>query len=337
MEAKYRRALACALAALLAFVAACAGGNTGKAHAIDKVTFITGFGLKAQDAAALIGQEMGFFHDEGLDVEILPGAGTGPNLKLLAGGKAQFVVVDLTGAILQYYGNTPFRNWRVVGAIYQKPVSCIIVRASSGIKTPRDLEGKTIAYAQGGVNKALFPVYAKAVGIDAAKVKWRQMDGKLFVSSLTSGQVDAITEVVTSGPFVEKSVGTTTMFPYSERLGDEIANAIAVSTETAEHKPDLVRRFNTAIFKSLKYVFDNPDAAAQVVAKRVQGYTPDTAKAEIELVRGYVSPPGGGPLGHLDDAQVARNIVALNAAGTAVPSGTPDPKLFVDFDLVPKS
>jgi NitT/TauT family transport system substrate-binding protein len=295
-----------------------------------------------------VGQEKGFFKAAGLDVAITPGAGTGNNLKLLGGGAADFVVVDLSGAILQYYGKTPVRDWKVVSAIYQLPVSCIIALKDSGIKQPRDLENKRIAYTAGGVNFTLFPVYAKAAGIDASKIKWVQMPPNLFESSLKAHKVDAITEIVVSRPSIEADfrdqaaagdepvVEKTVMFPYSDRLSDEFSNAIAVSGKTASDNPDLVRRFNKAVFQSWKYTIEHPDEAAAIFSKRYPAYSVKVAAAEIVLLGSYMNPPGGAPLGSLTPDRVAKNIAALQGLG-GIPGGTNDPNQYVSFDLVPKS
>ena len=41
----------------------------------------------------------------------------------------------------------------------------------SGIRGPKDIEGKTVAFSPGDSPKLMFPAFAKANGIDESKVK----------------------------------------------------------------------------------------------------------------------------------------------------------------------
>src|SRR4029453_11337472 len=155
----------------------------------------------------------------GLAVQVAPGAGTAPNLTVLGGGAVSFAVVDMTGAVQQRdAGRTDFR---VVGAIYQRSVSCIVAFEGTGISSPRDLEGKTVGYSTGGVNYTLFPAYAKLAGVDAGKVRWQQSAAPTLRPLLAAGRLDAITEVVVGQKAIEAATGRKlAVLPYSDYLGD---------------------------------------------------------------------------------------------------------------------
>ena len=56
--------------------------------------------------------------------------------------------------------------------VYAKPPQAVFCREDSGFKQPKDLEGASIANPAGGATVDMFPVYAKAAGFDASKVKW---------------------------------------------------------------------------------------------------------------------------------------------------------------------
>ena len=53
-----------------------------------------------------------------------------------------------------------------------------------GIKTPKDLEGKTTGGPQGDLHKTLFPAFAKINGIDMKKVKWVTMPPNAMIGSM---------------------------------------------------------------------------------------------------------------------------------------------------------
>jgi tripartite-type tricarboxylate transporter receptor subunit TctC len=67
----------------------------------------------------------------------------------------------------------------------------VVVKADSPIRTPKDLEGKTIGGPGNDGALKLFPAFAKAAKIDAAKVNVTNMAPNLREQMLMRGQVDA--------------------------------------------------------------------------------------------------------------------------------------------------
>ena len=56
--------------------------------------------------------------------------------------------------------------------------------ADKNIKTPKDLEGKTLADAPGSVVRLLFPTYAQLAKIDYNKVKWQNGEAATLIGTL---------------------------------------------------------------------------------------------------------------------------------------------------------
>jgi len=298
---------------------------------VQKVTYLTGFGLLGQDAYVFVAREKGFFRDVGLEVDIKPGAGTGENLKLLLAGKADFATIDLTGAIIAY--GTGARGFTTVAAVHQRSTSCIIALEGRGISGPRDLAGKTIGYQPGGVNYTLFPVYARLAGLDPTTVRWVSVPPPQIRTALAAGTVDAITELVVGKPGVESAAAgrTVVTLPYSDYLTDLYGNALAVPLG---FRADTVTRFRDAMMRGLAYAIDHPVEAGQIFAKFQPQYPAKVAEAETALMAAYVRPDRAGvPIGALEPQRVMRSIALLQAAG-AVPAGiTPDQ--LVSFNLSP--
>jgi NitT/TauT family transport system substrate-binding protein len=328
---KTHRIAVAVLAVLLVPGCAHGGARPPVQTAPQKVTYLTGFNVTGQDAFMYLATDKGYFREAGLEVAIQPGAGTGSNLKLLAAGKAQFAVVDMTGALIEYTGGA--HDFTVVSAIYQRSVSCIMALAISGITHPKDLEGKRIGYQPGGVNYTLFPVYARLSGVDAAKVQWIQTPPQQLRALLAAGRLDAITEVVVGQPGVQAATGRpVSVLPYSDYLTDLYGNVLATSTGTAKNDPGLVTRFRDAMLKGLRYAIDHPDEAGQTLAHHQPTYKAEAATAEVRLTDPYVR---AGTIGAIEDRRVMQSIALLQAA-SAIPSGL-TPEQVVTFDLTPKS
>jgi NitT/TauT family transport system substrate-binding protein len=315
---------------LLAVGCARAGARPRVPPSPERVTYLTGFNVTGQDAFMYVAVDKGYFRDAGLEVAIQPGAGTGANLKLLAAGKAQFAILDMTGALIEYAGGA--HDFTVVSAVYQRSVSCIMALAASGITHPKDLENKRIGFQPGGVNYTLFPVYARLSGVDAAKVHWVQTPPQQLRALLAAGRLDAITEVVVGQPGVQAATGRpVNVLPYSDYLNDLYGNVLAVGTRTAQANPGLVTRFRDAMLKGLRYAIDHPDEAGETLARHQPTYHAEAAAAEVRLTDPYVR---AGTIGAIEDRRVMQSIALLQAA-SAIPSGI-TPEQVVRFDLTPK-
>ena len=111
------------------------------------------------------------------------------------------------------------------------------------------------------------------------------------------------------------------MLPYGDLVPDLYGNALVTSKETAEQKPELVRRFSAALLKGLTYAVEHPDELGQVLKKYQPTQDAAVASAEVTLMAPYVRPAGfSGPVGELTEGRVEKVIATLREAG-AIPDG----------------
>lgn len=337
------RRLGCVAAALaLALTGACGSDEdkpavNGEPAAPEKVTYLTGLGVQGREAYVYVAMEKGYFKDAGLEVEVKPGLGTNQNLKLLQSGQADFAVLDITGAFLEY-GKGAFKDFVIVSALQQRNLACLIALEGEGVTSPKDLAGKKIAYIPGGVVRTLFETYASLAGVDPGSVQWVNMPPQQMPQALAAGSIDVATQFVVGKPFVENVAKPrkAVMLPYSDYLVDLYGNGVAVTKNTLKEDPDKVKRFNDAILKGLAYAVDNPKEAGKIYAKYQKAQPEPVAALEMTLMAPYVkSDASGGGVGALDPKRVARNIAILQGAG-AIPNAF-QPDEVVSFDYLPSS
>jgi NitT/TauT family transport system substrate-binding protein len=298
----------------------------------DDVTFLTGFNITGQDSFVFAGIENGYYREAGLNVTVVPGTGTRGNLQQLRAGNAQFAVVDLTGGLLEI-DNGAFTDFRVFAAIYQLTVSCIVALPAANIGAPTDLAGKRIGYSEGGVNKTVFPAYARLAGLDESTVRWVSLPPPSIRAALLAGHLDAATEIVVGRPALEAATKQQiTMLPYSDVMRDLYGNALGTSTDLITKNPGLVRRFRDATLRGIRWTIDNPDAAGRIMARHNPGYRAEIAAAEVKQTVAYVRGNAAFP-GHLDPARMARCIALVQGIGLVKPGLAPD--RVVAFDLAP--
>jgi NitT/TauT family transport system substrate-binding protein len=312
-------------------------GGGGDAAALEKITWVTGVGIQGREAYAYVAQEKGYFREAGFEVDVQPGRGTVENLKLLQGGQADFAVLDITGALIEY-GKGTFKDFTIVSAIQQRNLACLMALEGSGVASPKDLEGKKIAYIPGGVVRTLFDTYASLAGFNPKTVTWVTMPAPQMPAGLASKKIDVATQFVVGKGFVESVAKgkKAVVLPYSDYLVDLYGNGVAVTNKAAKDDPDRVRRFNEAILKGLAYAVDNPQEAGTIYAKYQKAQPARAAGGEMALMAPYVkSSASGGQVGALDQSRVARNIAILQGAGTIPTSFRPEE--VVSFDYLPKS
>ncbi|MCW6009616.1 ABC transporter substrate-binding protein [Micromonospora sp. CPCC 205371] len=331
-----------ALVTTLAAVAGCSSDDpeqTGGDTAADKlvsVTYLTSFANFGRDSYAWVALEKGFFRDAGFDVTIQKGQGTGGNIQAVLSGKAHYTPIDLTGGLL-YVGKNQTKDFTAVAAIQQRTMAAIATTDDKGIKSPKDLEGKTLADTPGSVVRNLFPTYAKLANIDEKKVTWVDGEAATLIATLGSGKVDGIGQFVVGRPTIAAVTKKNPVFlPYSDLLTDLYGNVLIAPTKLAKEKPEEVKRFTGALLKGLEYALANPKEAGELLKKNEPTANPVAAQAELELMTSFVRSAGSGDkLGVIDVQRVARTIAILQGAGQ-IPHGL-TPESIVSVDLTPKA
>jgi NitT/TauT family transport system substrate-binding protein len=316
----------------LAGLAACGDEKPKTTGKVDEVTYVTGFNITGQDSFVFAAIDNGWYREAGITVKVVPGTGTRGNLQRLKEGNAQFAVIDITGGLLEINNGT-FTDFRIFATIYQQTVSCIVALPAANIHTPADLAGKRIGYTEGGVNRTIFPAYARLAGLDEATIRWISLPPPSIRAALLSGQLDAATEIVIGRPAVEAAAKQkVTMLPYSDVVRDLYGNALGTTTDLIRTNPGLIRRFRDATLKGLRWTIDNPDDAGRIMARHNPTYKADIAAAEATETVAYVR--GTAPhVGHLDQPRLARCIALIQGIGLIKPDLTPD--RIAAFDLVP--
>jgi NitT/TauT family transport system substrate-binding protein len=250
------------------------------------VTYATSFGQFGRDAYVYVAIEKGYFEEAGFEVEVVPGAGSVDNARLIAAGRLDYAPLDFSAlAVTRANEDIPVK---LVSFVHQQSLSAILVRGDSGIAAPADLEGRSIADSPGSTVRVMFPVYADRAGIDADSVTFRSAEPPALPGLLAAGQVDAVGQFVVGVPLFEHAVGGEVVaLPYAEVLPDVPGLGIAVSDSKLESDPDEIRRFLEALHRGLQDALDDPEEAARILQQRVPDTNPEIAARELELMREF--------------------------------------------------
>jgi NitT/TauT family transport system substrate-binding protein len=282
-------------------------------RALDNITMITDFGYNGRHAYFFDALDRGYYRDAGLEVKIVRGQGSLDAIRQVGAGNATFGFAD-AGSLILARANDQIPV-KLVAIVYSKPPQAIFCREDSGLRKPKDLEGNAIADTAGGANPALFPVFAKAAGIDAQKVRWVVASSESLPGLLAANRVPCVGQFTVGEALLRSQVGPAKLvrFAYSDAGLSYYGNGIVVTDATIAGKPDLVHRFVEATVRGMKDAFADPTAAGAIMQKIVPQVDATVAKNETEAVAELAQIPGK-PLGEIDPARIEATLDVVKGA-----------------------
>ena len=293
--------------AILAGVLLLAGARLEAASAAEKITFVTDFGFNGRHSYFFVALDKGYYKAEGLDVDIVRGQGSADAVKQVAAGSAQIGFADAAAVILAR-GNDHIPV-QLVSMIYAKPPHAIYTLEGSGITKPKDLEGRQIADTAFSAIPKLFDAYAKAAGIDAAKVTWLVASSDSLPGMLSLKRADGIGQYTVGEALLTQAVAPRHLvrLAYADVGLDFYSNGIIASESLIKTKPEVVRAFVRATLHGLRDAMQNPQEAAQILHKYHREVDVGIGVAETKAVAGLASVPGQ-PLGSIEAGKLGKTI-----------------------------
>jgi putative hydroxymethylpyrimidine transport system substrate-binding protein len=189
-----RRAVALLAAALLLAGLAGCGGSGTEPGAPTGASLVLDFTPNAAHSGIYAAKAEGFYEHAGVDLKVeQPGESTDAP-KLLAAGKIDFAVMDITdfGVADEHIPDQPGAVLIAAMPIVQRPLAAVIARGDRGIESPQDLEGKTVGVTGLPSDIAVLDSEVEAAGGDPSKVHTVTI-GFNAVAALAAGKVDAVT------------------------------------------------------------------------------------------------------------------------------------------------
>ncbi len=262
----------------LVFALAALGGlsaplvASAPASAQTKLKMVLNWKYQGPQGWFFLADDRGYYKAAGLDMTIDQGNGSGAPIPLVANGTYDVGFGDLN-ALIAFAAKKPEDAPIAVFVIYNRPPFTIAVKADGPIKTPKDLEGKTLGGAPGDAALKLFPAFCKSANIDCSKITITNMQPNLREQMLMQGQIDGAFGYVNTIRFSAKLIGVDPakqirFINYGDYGMDLYSNAIIVSKKLVKDNPAAVRGLVAAINHGIEDSLKDPDAAVAAVAKR---------------------------------------------------------------------
>jgi NitT/TauT family transport system substrate-binding protein len=311
-----RRLLKDSALAAAAFAAPAVAVRGRAAAAPKQVALTLDWIYQGPNVGFMLARDKGFYRDAGLDVAITPGKGSGSTAQLVASRAAQIGFAD--GYVV---GNGIAKGMgiRTVGSIFRRNPAAAMVLADSGIETPKELTGKTVAVTAGSAQFQQWPAFVKGAGIDDSNIKLVNIDPAGVGPALISGKADAIAGFAQGYvPTVEiRGKKKVRIFWFADYGVTVVSNGIIVHDDLLKSDPDLVRAFVPPTIRGFLYGRQHPDEAAATVKKYLPTVDLAITKREAELSwQSWVTPhTAGKPLGWGSEADWASTIQVLKQYG----------------------
>jgi NitT/TauT family transport system substrate-binding protein len=258
----------------------------GDAKAADEVRLRLNWMYYGSHAGFALGKDKGYYKEQGIDLDIRSGNGSGSAHRLVANGDSTFSYGSCASMTNLAAQGAPLVSVAVIDAM---GTEAIIVRPDAGVKAIGDLKGKALlTTANAGVN-TFFPLVLKNAGLKEGDVTITNVpDGALVSSYLQSaGGAVGILGGLDDKPAEIKANGGAepVTFPYSDYGVNQVGYCIVTHKDTIAKNPDLVKRFVTATIQAYKETEKNPDAAIASMADIVGGsMAEDAGKAQARAV-----------------------------------------------------
>lgn len=315
IRATTRRPAAWALALALtgAVVVAGCGSEDKPAEAQPSArlswTVVLDYQPNAVHAGLLHADQAGYFDRAGLNLEIVAPSSTSDSLTQVNRGRADVGLADLidvarrndraqadaaksTSTDASATSSTPAAPrpaMTLVGAIVQRPMSGILVDASSAIKTPQELRGKKIAVTGLPSDEAVVDAMVNAPsasGASAAVTPELVTLGFNGLKALDSGRVDGATAYWPADSVTLTDLGTKPrVFALDEFGGPRYPGLVAfTSRRLAARQPQLLKAFGDALARGTREVAAKPELGRKAVAEAYPELDPKQTARQLDAL-----------------------------------------------------
>lgn len=264
------------------------------------VTFMAGYRPQANlpFVAAYVAQEKGYFTEQGLAVDIKHS--TGEHLNLLMSGDVDFTTAD-ANSVLKRRAD-PELPIVAVALLGQQGQQGFAALDESGIRTPKDWEGKTFGY-----KISVPPDYLAildAAGVDRSKIQEVRVGFDPRV--LTEKQVDILAIFKSNEPDTLRGLGfDVTVFDATDYGVPTLGLTYITRRDMVDENADTVKRFVKATMKGLEFAFVNTEETLDIVLKYAENENREHQRfmLETEMEDAVSSLTEGNGLGWMTSEQ----------------------------------
>jgi len=213
-----------------------------------------------QFAGYYAAQEMGYYKDEGLTVDIREWENNANVIEQVIQNKANFGVGDAT-ILSEFVNGQPIV---AIAAIFQEDPMVLFTKKSSGIVKPKDLIGKRVQFNADAVDGPSIRAMLLQQGVEESSYQYIKQDYNY--QELIDGKIDAISGYLSTEAYwyKEQQLAVNIINPF--QYGINFYNDILFSSQAyVKANPDTVEKFRRASLKGWLYAATHLDETIALI------------------------------------------------------------------------
>lgn len=269
------------LLGLLVLLLSACGKNADKASGsistskdkLEKVSLMLDWYPNAVHSFLYAAEEKGYFKEQGLDVDIQMPADTNDPLKLVAADQVDMALSYQPQVLVARSEKIPVQSF---GAIVRHPLNQLMIPEESTVQSPKDLEGKTVGYPSIPLDEAIVKTMIRSDGGNAEKFKMVDVGWDLIPAIATKKTDALIGGYINHEKLLLEKEGhpVNILNPADYGVPDYYELVLVASEKGLKMKPDVFKKFMTAIREGQKFVQEHPEEGLSLLLKQADQSSP---------------------------------------------------------------
>ncbi len=276
--------------------------TSGEAQSLD---LALDFYVNPDHAGIYEALDRGYFRQAGLDVHPQVPSDPSAPIKEVAAGRADLAISYEPEVLIAHDAGLPVK---AVAAVVPTPLTSLIWLKGSGIRSVKDLRGKTIATAGIPYQAAYLDAILQRAGLSSEDVNQVDVQQGLLPAIL-SGRADAMLGgfLNVEGVDLRLRGKDPTVIPV-DRLGIPTYNELVVvaNSDRLEDQGREVELFLAALLRGTKAAAADPASATKAILDAGKGLDPRVTAAQVRKTLPLLVHRGKRPYGYMDPGQWTR-------------------------------
>ena len=239
-------------------------GLATPAGAADRLTLLLDWFVNPDHAPIIVADQLGYFANAGLDVEIVAPADPNDPPKLVAAGQADVAISYQPQLHIQVDQGLPLTR---IGTLVATPLNSLVVLAEGPIEEIADLKGRKVGFSVGGFEDALLGAMLGHHGLKLDDVELVNVNFALS-PALLSGQIDAVIGAFRNFELNQLELeGHPGRAFYPEEQGVPTYDELIFIANTGALADRRLPRFIDAIEAATLYILNHPEESFELFIK----------------------------------------------------------------------
>lgn len=286
------------------------GDDGAKQHVVVRFTWK----LKGEYAPLFVALDKGYYAAEGLDVELAEGSGAETVVKMVGLGTDKIAYGPATVAAEAVDKGLPVQ----VVAVYQTEVPIAVVSFPDiPLKTPKDLEGRTLGVTIGETFANLVQPFARINKVDLNKINIIQMNSSARATQFMARKIDLMSLYLSNEmPLFEKRAGVKFNVLKIADFGLRVMGAaFLVNEDYAKKNAATMEKLLRATARGYIDAKKDYKGAAEIMARHMTlKIDQDVLEQQVKATMDSMADIAGKPLGWQSEKDWRSNLDLLQAS-----------------------